>query len=87
MNSGFVGFTVFYLVYLYAAYKYLHCAVQLKGKSKLPILLFALFMAITVCGVGLVYYYSRYYMILLTVVFSAIGVLEKEPEKPVSTQA
>ena len=87
MNSGFVGFTVFYLVYLYAAYKYLHCAVQLKEKSKLPILLFALFMAITVCGVGLVYYYSRYYMILLTVVFSAIGVLEKEPEKPASTQA
>lgn len=78
MNSGIVGFVVFYGVYPVAGYLYLKNALNYKMLSKLPILLFALLISITVCSVGMVYYYSRYFMTLFAVTFSAVNVFGKK---------
>ena len=72
MNTGIVGFLIFYGVYPVNGYLYLRNATSYKIQSKLPILLFALLVSITVCSIGMVYFYDRYYMILFAVIFSAI---------------
>ena len=78
MNTGVVGFLVFYGIYPVAIYLYWRNAVAYKAQSKLAILLFAILVSLTACGIGLVYYYERYEMILLTVTFSAIRVFNTE---------
>ena len=78
MNSGFVGFCVFYSVYVYAANKYMKNAVAYRTMDKLSILLFALFLGVTVIGFAMVYYYDRYYMFLMTTAFSSIRVYGTE---------
>ena len=78
MNSGLVGFGVFYFGHFIAAYRYLKNPTRYKENSKIFILLFALFVGITVCSMAIVYYYDRYYMILLTAAFSATGIVGKE---------
>lgn len=78
MNSGAVGFVVFYGIYFLAAYQYIKNARYYKAVSNLSMLLFALFLGVAVCGVVMVYYYDRYYMLLTVTVFSAASVFKKE---------
>lgn len=77
MNTGFVGFVLFYAAYPVGCYEYLANAKIYKAKNNLSILLFALLVSMSVCGLALVYYYERYYMILLTVIFSTPRVLNE----------
>lgn len=78
MNSGIIGFFIFYGVYIFSVHRYIRDAVAYKKVDKIAILLFAVLLSITVCGIAFVYYYDRYYMILLTVVFSAIRVFSSD---------
>lgn len=76
MNSGIIGFMLFYGVYPMTIYKYIKKAKLYRENNKLSILLFAVFVGICVASVGLVYYYERYYMVLMTVIISATKLLE-----------
>ena len=78
MNSGLVGFVGFHFPYFIAGYRYLKRPMRYKNNSKIYVLLVALLLGITICSIALVYYYDRYYMILLTVVFSATEIVGKE---------
>lgn len=78
LNSGVLGFGVFYSPYIYAAGNYLKRARYYREMDKLAPLLFALFFGVTVIGFAMVYYYDRYYMLLLAALFSAIRVYNAE---------
>ena len=78
MNTGVVGFVLFYGAYPVAIYQYLKNAVKYKGRDKMSILLFALLVSVSVCGVAIVYYYERYYMILLAVIFASTKYLNQK---------
>lgn len=80
MNSGIVGFVVFYFPQIAALFKYLTCYKQYKENSKLSILLFALFAGILVCGMAAVYYFDRYFMILIVTICAATTMLEKKEQ-------
>lgn len=73
MNTGIVGFFVFYAPYAVAGWRYMKNAAYYKQRSKISILLFSLFLSICVSGVAFVYYYDRYFMILMAVILSATG--------------
>ncbi len=77
MNSGLVGLIVFYIPQFAAFTKYFIDHRGYKRKSKLPALLFALLLAILVCSVGMVYYYERYFMVLIAVIVSATTILKR----------
>lgn len=74
INSGFFGFVIFYSVYVYGADQYLKNVTSYRSIDKLSVLLFSLFMGVTVIGFSMVYYCDRYYMFLMTTVFSAIRI-------------
>lgn len=80
MNSGVIGFAVFYFPQIAALFKYLTCYKQYKENSKLSILLFALFAGILVCGMAAVYYFDRYFMILIVTICAATKMLEKKEQ-------
>ena len=78
MNTGVIGFVVFYGVYVTSTCKYLAYARSYKQTNKVSVLLFSLLLGVTVCGFAMVYYYERYYMLLMTVVFAATHVFDRE---------
>lgn len=75
MNSGVVGFVVFYAMYFVIGYRYCKNASLYKNNSNLSMLLFALFLSVVISSVGFVYYYDRYHMILIAVIFVASKIL------------
>ncbi len=77
MNTGLVGLLVFYVPQLVATIKYFANYKAYKRKSNYAALLFALLLAIFVCSVGMVYYYDRYFMILIVVIATATNVLKR----------
>ena len=74
MNSGIIGFLIFYTPYVHVGNNLLKKATLYKKVDKLSILLFSLFLGLIICSVGMVYYYDRYYMYLLIAVFSAVRI-------------
>lgn len=76
MNTGIVGLLVFYFAYPRTIYQYLKNVTYYRQNATATILLFALFISVTVCGVGQVYYYNRYYMYLLIVIFAVPDVMK-----------
>ena len=83
MNSGIFGFALFYGIYPMTISKYFTNAITYKRQNKLSILLFSMFICVCVSGIALVYYYERYFMILMTVIFSATEIFDKETFKEV----
>lgn len=77
MNSGMVGLIVFYMPQFSAFANYFINHRVYKSKSKHSALLFALLLAIFACSVGMVYYYERYFMVLIAVIVSATTVLKR----------
>ena len=51
-----------------------------KANSNFAGLLFALLVGVLVCGVGFVYYYDRYFMILIATIVSATVILKNRPK-------
>ncbi len=86
MSTGLVGFTLFYIPYVIAVYKYLKDALAYRTLDSLSTLLFALLMSIIVCSFALVYYYDRYYMILVATIYTAVKCLSKEKYQKSSLQ-
>lgn len=81
MNSGIVGFAVFYAPYLYAGVNLLKKAALYKRVDKHVIVQFAIFLGIAACSIAMVYYYDRYYMNLLITIFSAVRVYNSKLRK------
>lgn len=90
VNSGLVGLIVFYTVYIVTGYKYIRNSIKYKNNSKIVILLFAVFLSVLISGVAMVYYYDRYFMILIATACTATGVLGKKdktlPENTLSNK-
>ena len=78
MNSGIIGLMLFYGAYPFTLVKYLRNAAAYKQHDKLPILLFSIFVCITVCGIALVYYYERYEMMLMSVIISSVNIFDQK---------
>ena len=77
MNSGTIGFVIFYIPQIIAVCELFAYQKICKASSKHAILAFALLFSVLTCGFGLVYYYERYFMILVVVV-AAVPKLAKE---------
>ena len=77
INTGLIGLCLFYAAYPVTAYKYLAYAKSYKDHNMVSVLLFALFVGVTICGFALVYYYERYFMILIAVVMTAIKIFDR----------
>lgn len=71
-NTGLLGFAAFYSIYVVAFAKFIKNIMILRKVDTVFSLLFALLCSITICGVGMVYYYDRYSMILFAVIYKAL---------------
>ena len=87
MNSGLIGFLVFYVPQTIGLFRFFVHYKSYKENSKLAGMLFALLVGIVVCSIGMVYYYDRYFMILLAVIIAATSYLKKQPDTQMDSRS
>jgi len=69
MNTGIVGFLIYYSVYLISIYKSYRIS---KDEESLVIIIRFILITLTIIEMGLVSYYSRYYQMLLAAISSVL---------------
>ena len=69
MNTGLIGFVIFYVWQVYMLSRYAFCIKSYKKVNSINSILAGFALSIFICGSGLVYYYDRYTLMLLVVSF------------------
>lgn len=69
MNTGLIGFAIFYVWQVYMLSRYAFCIKSYKKVNSINSILAGFALSIFICGSGLVYYYDRYTLMLLVVAF------------------